>query len=152
MKKIYSIMGLAVALAAAIGMTSCSDDNDDQQITVSDLPEQAQTFVSTYFPTEKISRVEKDADHSLGVYEVVFSNGYEVEFDAEGKWVDVDAPRNKEIPTGIAPVEIANYVVTYYPESGINELTRSLTGYEAELLNGEDLHFDLQGNFLYADR
>ena len=143
---------MAVALMAVAAFTSCSDDNDDKVISTTELPQAARTFISTYFPTDKVTKVEKDAEHTLAVYDVHFSSGYEVEFDVEGNWVDVDAPRGKMIPEGIAPVEIAHYVVTYYPQSGINELSRHLTGYEAELLDGEDLHFDLQANFIYADR
>lgn len=143
---------MAVAVMAVVAFTSCSDDNDDKVISANELPQAAQTFISTYFPTDKVTKVEKDTEHSLATYDVHFASGYEVEFDVEGNWVDVDAPRNKVIPEGIAPVAIAEYVTANYPQSGINEISRHLTGYETELINGEDLHFDLQGNFLYADR
>ena len=35
-----------------------------------------------------------------------------------------------------------------YPTSGINEISVEINGYEVELINGLDLLFDLDGNFL----
>lgn len=144
MKKTLSLLFVALF---SVMLWSCSDD-DDTPVAPDQLPANAKNFIATYFSQDKISKVERDGSHAGATYDVTFVSGYEVEFDASGDWVDVDAPMGLTIPSGIAPLAIESYVSLNYPTSGINEISVDFNGYEVELLNGLDLLFDLQGNFI----
>ena len=147
MKKFLSFAFLAIV--AAIGFTACNDD--DEPIAPIDLPNAAQSFISTYFPNVDIFKVEKDGKHSNTEYSVTFANGYEVEFDAAGEWTDVDAPAGRTIPDGIAPAFVVEYVNSYAPGDGINEISRDTRYYEVDLVSGIDLKFTLAGELVDLD-
>lgn len=148
MKKTLSL--LFIAMFAALTW-SCSDDDDESPISADQLPANAKNFIQTYFGGDKISKVEKEGSNAYAAYDVRFASGYEVEFNAAGEWVDVDAPVGQTIPSGIAPLAIESYVSTNYPTSGINEISLEINGYDVELVNGLDLVFDLEGNFRGID-
>lgn len=143
MKKII-YLGLVSLLT--ISVCACSDD--DEPINPLQLPQAARTFLAQFFPTYDVRSVEKDGHHDDTEYTVTFTNGYEVEFDASGEWTDVDAPDGLAIPDGIAPATIAEYVVTYYPGDGINEISRDRRGYDVDLISGTDLVFTLAGDLV----
>lgn len=133
---------LLLLLVSALGF-ACSSK--------ADLPEAANSFLSQYYPDVKTNRIEKDTDHGQTEYEAYLANGHEVTFDADGNWIDVDAPAGQTIPAGIAPAPIADYVTTNYPDLGINEISREHYGFDVELTNGLDLIFDPAGTFLRLD-
>lgn len=56
------------------------------------LPENAQTFINTLFPDVAVADVERDGRDQE--YEVRMDNGYEVTFDLDGNWLEVDSPDN----------------------------------------------------------
>lgn len=145
MKKILRI--LPILLVAVLGLTVASCSDEDQPITVTQLPEQAKTFLSTYFPSTGIKTVEKDGDD----YEVVLSDGTEIEFNQAGFWTNVDAPAGSTIPNGFYPAAIDEYVGLNLDGAGINEISINQAGYEVELINGTDLYFNPQGEFMGYD-
>ena len=149
MKKIFALISMAALML--LSFSACSDDKDEL-ISENALPHAAQTFISTYFPQDNVVKIVKDADKSQHTFEVYFSSGFEVEFDSDGNWIDVDAPAGQVVPQGIVPDAIASYVQEKYPSDPINEISRKAVGYETELASGLDLHFDSDGNFLYAER
>lgn len=152
MKKFLSIFVLLAIFSLAFVTVSCEDDNDGQKITEQNLPQNAQTFLATFFPAQSVSSVVREHENGVMIYEVKYYSGFSVEFDSEGNWTDVDAPDGKEIPMGIAPDAIANYVNDNYPATPINEISRKTTGYEVELTSGLDLYFDASGNFIKAEK
>ena len=107
-----------LVLSAGIFMTACSDDKDEP-VQMTELPQIAQNFLSTYFGKDKIVSAE---------------------------WPDVDAPYGKVIPSGIVPEVIANYIEVQCPGVGINEISRDSLGYEVELANGTELRFKPDGS------
>lgn len=145
MKKTLTL--ILLALIGGLCLTACSDDKDEP-VSATTLPEAARTFIAQYFGGDKILKVEKDIDNGQTTFDVRFTSGYEVEFDQTGLWLDVDAPNGKTIPDGIAPQPIVEYASQNYPGDGINEISRTTTGFEAELVSGIDLHFDTEGNFI----
>ena len=146
MKKTLSF--LFIALFAAMAWSCSSDDDKDTPLSPDQLPVNAKNFISTYFSGETIAKVERDGSHPGADYEVRFVSGYEVEFNSTGDWLDVDAPMGMTVPSGIVPLPIQSYVSLNYPTSGINEISVEINGYEVELINGLDLLFGLDGNFL----
>lgn len=151
MKKIYLFLMVCVFGCLA---WSCSDDDDDNDVTISfsSLPTPAQQFISQFYPSDKIALITKEVknSHLNSEYEVRFVSGQEVEFDAVGLWTDVDAPKGQTVPTGIVPA-IDEYVGLNYDGAGINEISRDSRGYEVELVNGIELLFDANGQFLGVD-
>lgn len=140
------ILYFALVSLMAVAVCACSDD--DEPINPLELPQTARNFLTQYFPTYEIRSVEKDGRHDNTEYTVTFVNGYEVEFDAAGEWTDVDAPRGLAIPDGIAPAPIAEYVTSYYPTDGINEISRDTRGYDVDLISGIEIEFTLTGDLV----
>lgn len=131
-----------MSLFLACMMWSCSDDDDtDVAISYDQLPTAAKTFLAEYFAGDEVVRIEKDSKDDGSEYDVKFKSGADVEFDAAGQWVSVDAPFGVAVPSGIVPVEISNYVQTNYPESYISEISRGYPAWEIELSNGVDVQF-----------
>lgn len=72
-----------------------------EQISIrsNQLPIVAQTFINTLFPSIAIKSAIRDiADDE---YDVTMTNGYEMIFDNEGYWLEIDAPDNAMFPCGI---------------------------------------------------
>ncbi|MDE7475259.1 MAG: PepSY-like domain-containing protein [Duncaniella sp.] len=151
MKKIY--LFLMVCIFGCLAWSCSDDDDNDITISVSSLPTPAQQFISQFYPADKVARVTKEVKNSPlnSEYEVRFVSGQEVEFDAAGQWTDVDAPKGQTVPTGIVPA-IDEYVGLNYDGKGINEISRDARGYEDELVDGTELLFDANGQFIGIDK
>lgn len=136
----------------AVFAGACSDDDDERDITMGQLPQVAQSFVSGFFPGVDVHRVEIEYDkYGYAEYKVSLRNGFDIEFDAAGEWTDIDAPSGAVIPAGIAPAPIEYFVADNYPYDGINEISVEPYGYDVELVSGIDLEFDANGNLLRID-
>lgn len=151
MKKIF----LGITLLAAVGFTTVSCNNDDDNNNVSyvelnTLPTAAIDFVNAYFPGMEIFNIEKYSPAKANdvMYEVNFKNGTEIEFDSAGNWVKVEADGNATIPTSFILPAIVNYVTTNYANQGINQIERMPNGFDVELTNDIDLIFDTTGQFV----
>lgn len=141
MKK--SIAALLLICLFSITSIACGEEHP---ITIDKLPQTAQQFIKTHFATLTVSNIMADHDS----FDVVFSNGYKVEFDKKGEWEDVDCQRD-EVPGAIIPTAIKNYVSTNYGGNIIVEISKDNRKYDVELNNGLDLEFDKSGNFLRID-
>lgn len=122
------------------------------------LPENAQTFVNELFPATMVAKVTNDvADRE---YEVKMSDGYEITFDYNGNWLEVETPDNVMLPSSIlsklipenvvittlsgdavTPGGIINYIesVEYIPDYGY------IVEYEATTSKGK-VGIDKSGN------
>lgn len=147
MKKFYFL--LIISLFACVTW-SCSDDDDDKDLLIpaKDLPGMAQNFINDFFPTDEVVKVTKEVSTSKSTFDVLFQSGLEIEFDASGNWIDVDAPRGKALPSGIVPVEIETQLPTLTTVTGVNEISRDIYGYELEMVNGQELAFDTAYKFI----
>ena len=151
--KFFSIAILALGLPVFVSCSTDDDNSDETLIDAQELPEKAQDFVTTYFPEADYSRVERNTvvENDGTLYEVDLTNNYEVDFNAEGDWVDVDG-NGQEIPTAFIPETMANYLAENYADLFISGIDSEPTGYEVELSNDLDVKFDLDGNFLSEDK
>ncbi len=144
MKKIlftFSFLILSLAFIAC--------DDDDKTVSTSDLPATAQAFLQTHFPSQKVTRVEKDKDS----YDVYLANGFEIEFKLSGEWDNVDG-KGQQIPADIIallPNTIPSYIAQHYPNQYIVEINKEHFGYEIDLNNNIELEFDSNGTFLRID-
>lgn len=148
MKKTFRIIAAFIAVVMSVVVWSCSDDDKNEAIPVNQLPDIAQSFIKNHYGGVPVASVIRDNDNGIVEYDVRFSNGQEVSFDAVGQWSDVGAPWHLTIPDGIAPEPIVEYISANYAGEGINEISRGPGGYEVELTNGTGLFFDPDGNFV----
>ncbi|WP_394774158.1 PepSY-like domain-containing protein [Flavobacterium sp.] len=153
MKKI--LLSGFIALSLLVTTTSCDSDDDDREtvITAADLPQTASTFITTYFPnaTYQVIKKQDKPDSDGSVYDVYLTNGFEIDFDANGNWIDIDG-NNQVIPVALIPEKINTYVTANYPNQFITSIDNERTYTEIELNNKVELVFDLQGNFLRIDK
>lgn len=153
MKTIKNILIGTFAFTSLL-FASCSNDDDSNQtlIEANALPTIAQDFVATHFNGSTYRRIKMqdtpDADGS--VYEVYLSNGFEIEFDATGNWLDIDG-RNIAIPAAIIPEPINNHVNENHPNLFITTIEIKPIGYQVELSNDLDLVFTSEGEFVQFD-
>lgn len=139
-----------MAMLAALTITAC-DSDDDVLIDEKDLPTTARTFLAQYFPSQTVTRVEKDGKNGSQYYDVTLSDGTDVEFDQNGNWTEIDC-KTKAVPSVIIPQAITAYVEGNYPGILIVQIDREPYGYEIELSNHIDIKFDEQFNVLRIDR
>jgi hypothetical protein len=135
MKKIF----LAIACVFSLVTSACADNY--QPIERTQLPEKAQTFLSTYFPEAKVSLVRKEVDLMELTYDVIFTDGCKVEFDRKGNWTEVDCLTHT-LPTGIVPEAINKVVNTHYPGAQATKIERDHREIDVKLNNRVELTFN----------
>ncbi|MBE8728032.1 PepSY-like domain-containing protein [Flavobacterium hungaricum] len=143
-----------IALSLLLTTTSCDNDDDhDTVITAADLPAAATGFITAYFPNATYQSIKKQnkADSDGSIYDVYLTNGFDIDFDVNGNWVDIDG-NYQAIPVELIPEKINAYVTTNYPNLFVTSIDNETTSTEVELSNNLELVFDLQGNFLRIDK
>lgn len=133
-------------LLILISMTVSSQ----KKIEVSELPQGAVKFIEKYFPGTAIQKAKKDAEHGEKGYEVILSDGTEIEFWKDGKWREVDGKKNP-IPTGFIDKSIVDYVAANYPNNKITHIDYGHKDVDVDLTDGIDLEFSKDGSFLKGD-
>lgn len=115
--------------------------DNDKPIQVNQLPAKAQTFINTYFKSQKVALAKQETELFYKSYDVMFANGEKVEFDKAGEWTEVQC-RQSEVPAQIVPDAIKNYVKTNYPDAKIIQIERDQKEYEVKLSNRWEITFD----------
>ena len=144
MKKIF----IAVACVVALVTTACADNY--KPISRDQLPEKAQTFLSTYFPESKVSLVSKETDILELSYDVIFTDGSKVEFDSKGDWTEVDC-LTRPVPAGIVPEAINKVINDHYPSTQVTKIERDHREVEVKLSNRVELTFNNQYKLIDID-
>lgn len=135
MKKVF----IAIACVFTLVTNACADNY--QPIDRTQLPEKAQTFLSTYFPEAKISLVRKEIDVMELTYDVIFTDGCKVEFDRKGNWTEVDCLTHT-LPAGIVPEAIGKVVNAHYPGAEATKIERNHREIDVKLNNRVELTFN----------
>lgn len=135
MKKIF----IALACVFTLVTNACADNY--QPITQTQLPEKAQTFLSTYFPEAKVSLVRKEIDVIELNYDVIFADGSKVEFDRKGNWTEIDCLTHS-LPAGIVPEAINKIINTHYPDTKVIKIERDHREIDVKLNNRVELTFN----------
>ena len=135
MKKTF----LAIACLFTLVTNACADNH--QPISQTQLPEKAQTFLSTYLPEAKISLVRKEVDVMELTYDVIFTDGSKVEFDRKGNWTEVDCLTHT-LPAGIVPEAINKVVNSHYPGAQATKIERDHREIDVKLNNRVELTFN----------
>jgi len=137
-----------VLIVTSVSLVSCDDEiwDDYYYVDPGDLPYPAISFINSYFYNDYVDNVQGWGYGDNTCYAVYFDSGAVAYFDAWGYWYQVDAPYGFELPAGIVPVPIVNYVYYYYPYEGVNSIIIDNYGYSVRLTNGVALSFDRYGN------
>lgn len=130
---------LFLACVFTLITSACADNY--QPINLSQLPEKAQTFLSTYFPDAKISLARKEIDVMELSYDVIFTDGSKVEFDRKGNWTEVDC-LTQPLPAGIVPDGINKVITTHYPAAQVTKIERDHREIDVKLNNRVELTFN----------
>ena len=80
---------LVLLLVCMFTMHTMVMADNDKPIQVNQLPAKAQTFINTYFKDHKVALAKEESGMFYKSYDVVFTNGEEIEFDKAGEWKEV---------------------------------------------------------------
>ncbi|EFQ8131171.1 hypothetical protein H0G10_001829, partial [Campylobacter coli] len=119
-------MKLKLGLAALLGATVLFAR--DIIVPASELPRNAQDFISKNFKTAQIALVKKDIDS----YDVTLNDGTEIDFIITGEWKEVDG-KYKALPNSILPNIMPK--ISASSNAQIIEVSREINGYKFELSN-----------------
>lgn len=126
---------------------------DNEKITrdKSVLPSACRTFLSAYFHQSEISHIKIESN-LLGTkgYDVILTNGVNVEFDKSGEWKEIEA-RHAFIPLKVLPDRIADYIRNNFPDNTVISADKDTREYEIKLNNDLELKFDRNGYFKKFD-
>lgn len=139
MKKI----GILFAVAVVLNMVACAEKK--MAITVNQLPQQAQTLLTTYFSDLQVAMVVKETEGRDVDYIVSYTDATQVKFNKKGEWEEVDRPIGQTVPDGIVPPQILTYVTTTFPNTTIQEIDKDRRGgYDVKLSNRMEIEFNDQ--------
>ena len=133
-----------LVLYAALAIAFSASAND-KPIRYDQLPARAKSFIEAYFPTHSFSFAKYDNSIGDSTYDVVFSDGTEIEFNRRGEWRQIDCKRGSIIPSALFPSSIASYLGQNYPTQNIVEAERNSHHWELQLSNGIEFTFDRHG-------
>lgn len=142
---------LLLFVVVMIASVACSA-RDTYSTDASVLPQAASSVLTTHFGGKAVSHIK--IDHGmLGVdgYEVILTDGTEIDFDGKGILKEVDCDRSGNVPSTIIPEAVRNYVNSNYRNQHIVKYDVKRGGYEVELQSGVELKFNKQGQFTGID-
>lgn len=148
MKKKWITTILSVLFVTLASMAGT--DYKEKEVEMKDLPTSAQEFITTHFAQDAVThtRVVK-----YGYYKVNLNGGYEILFDRQGKWNEIENKMHTALPSTVVallPTDATNYLTEKYPQWTIYGMEHNKHGYEVELHGDKkiELHFDPNGKFL----
>lgn len=139
------------ALAFVAALTASAKDEYSTDPAV--LPTQARELIQTTFGKNSVNHIKIDKDlFGVDGYDVILSNGTEVEFDSKGRLKEVSCNREGRVPDKLIMKSIRDYVAKNYKGQNIVKYDVKRNGYEVELRSGLELEFDSAGQFKRIDR
>lgn len=132
MKKV--VMMCLVSMFVALSVSAA-------EVTLKQLPQQAQEFIHQYFAKDQISKIHTHHHRHGATYNVLFKDGSKINFNSSGQWTKIKL-RNDTIPVDIIPEYITTYVWDNYPNMMIMSIETEGEGHEVELTNGTELTFN----------
>lgn len=126
-------------------------DNDRITSDSSVLPTVSRNFLANHFSQTEISHIKIESN-LLGTkgYDVILTNGVNVEFDRSGEWKEIEA-RHSFVPFKILPAKMTDYLRKNYPEHTVIAVDKDTRDYEIKLNNGIEIKFYRNGDFKEFD-
>jgi len=145
MKKFLSIVVMALLAIQFVAAREVVTKDEMQ------LPLAARNFINQHFTQPQISYIKIESELLKGKkYEVVLTNGTELDFDSKGEWTEVDCKRSA-VPASIIPGYVKEYVGQNFKDNIITQMDRDRRGIEVELNNDLSLKFDKSGKLYKLD-
>lgn len=124
--------------------------NAKEMAGMQELPQTVQTFLQNHFPGIAIYKTYLK---NWGEYKVKLANGYQIEFDKDGNWEDIENDQHEALPASIVallPQAACDYIAKEYPNARVYEIEKEKRGYEVKLHGDRKikLYFDTNGNLL----
>ena len=136
MKKIFVSAALLFA-----GITASFAGDRERPITLDKLPAAAQEFLAANFKDLTLAYAVEDPKFIGSVYEVIYTDRTEVDFESNGEWSSVER-KYAAVPAAIVPVQIADYVKKSFAGESIRKIDRDKYTWEVEHSNGLEIKFD----------
>ena len=130
--------GMLTSIFALVFSLVCTAEN--KPVLVEHLPAPAREFITVNYPGEKVSYAFKDDDLIRPDYTVRLENSVEIVFNNDGSLEKISSKTG--VSEGVVPVQIKDYVKTYYQDAVIVEYEVGRKEYEVKLNNGLELTFD----------
>jgi len=143
MKQLVSL----IALSVAILLGACSNNSANNQ----QLPEEIKSFITENFSDQTITSFDREQSPGGHTFEVVLSNGTEVDFDTKNIWEKVEGFTNP-VPVSIIPAPIASHVQATFPDNDIVEIDKERYGFDVRLSDGMELQYDKNGGFKKVEK
>lgn len=162
MKKNFLLMAL-FTLALTFSACSNDDDNDNSNggttVSYENLPSESKQFITDHFADYDVTKtLQQVSNYTVSLSKTTTTSGsnYEIEFDAQGGWIEIEGLNDAVLPDNVLaliPRSILSYVAQNYPDRGITEIKKETYGYKIDLTGTLDveLAFDTNGEFLAAD-
>lgn len=146
---LYIVMKKIILLfAIVVGVTLSSAAGSRISRNVDDLPKAAQSTLKKFFNNVAVNRIKiENGNFGNKDYEVVLSNGTEIEFDRHGNVKEVDCGR-AAVPAEMILKTVRDYVKENFKGRKIIKVEIDKHKYEVELSDGTELEFDRTGSFL----
>lgn len=147
MKKILSLLVLAIVAVQFSFATDVITKDMNQ------LPLPARNFINRHFTKPEVAQIKIDKDLMEATkYEVLLTDGTEIDFDSKGNWEEVSAKKGQSVPASVIPGFAVDYLKVHnFVSEGVMKVERDRKGYEVELTTGVSFKFDKKGKFLKAD-
>lgn len=147
MKKILSLLVLAIVAVQFSFATDVITKDMNQ------LPLPARNFINRHFTKPEVAQIKIDKDLMEATkYEVLLTDGTEIDFDSKGNWEEVSAKKGQFVPASVIPGFAVDYLKVHnFVSEGVMKVERDRKGYEVELTTGVSFKFDKKGKFLKAD-
>lgn len=163
----HSLLTAALVMIAGSGFVAAQSQVPDRQIPILEmgigpaisgsvdyntLPQDARHFIHKHF--RHLTIAECDREFASGKVEVTFTDGTEVEFDAKGQWMEIDAPDrgviSYRILKGVLPHRAVRELERYRADKDVESVKREGKGYEIELRqqHPDEYHFASDGRLL----
>ncbi|MBQ5752801.1 MAG: PepSY-like domain-containing protein [Alistipes sp.] len=140
-------------MVAALVATIFSVSADDRHINADQIPDAAKMFIAKYFGSQRITYATVDRGLLDNEYNVRLEDGTKIEFDDNGRWVEIDR-KSAAVPMPIIPVALATYVQQSYPDAKILKIERDRNTTELTLQTPShrvELKFDSQNRLIDID-
>ena len=137
-----------LAIFTAFLFSGCEKE-DESLIELNQVPSEIQTFVSTHFPEQTVTRVIQDTESSAKTYDLYLDNFTKLEFGEKNEIVEIEG--QTKLPDSVVPGNILIYVGLTYPDNYITSWELENNIQQITLNNGLEIEFNLNGNFLRID-
>lgn len=150
MKKIVLFIIVLAGIGGILAIAACIEKDKITQDTTT-LPAESLSFLSDYYPDAAVShiKIEKNLLGTKG-YDVILTNGVNVEFNRAGEWREVEGHRTV-IPETLVPPAIITYVRNNFADKEIVSIEKERHDCKIKLNNGWELLFDRNENLIEID-